>query len=88
MRSAVEPDVIAIAAPVHRKAARAADGKWDVDTIAVLSVVGPAYRIDDVQAAVIGGLVSSEARALSQRFAAPVHPGRVVGAGATMGSPG
>lgn len=91
MRSAVEPDVTAIAAPVHRPAFPSDTGEQGVETIAVLSVVGPAYRVDGAQAAVIGRLVSTEARALSGRFTVPshpAHPARVVGARASMRSTG
>ncbi|SDO96907.1 DNA-binding transcriptional regulator, IclR family [Nakamurella panacisegetis] len=74
MRSAVEPDVTAIAAPVCRPAppgGRAA-------AVAVISVVGPTYRIDDEQAARIGAAVSAEARLLGEQFAVPTRPGRLV----------
>ncbi len=69
VRSAVEPDVTAIAAPVHRPGAGPHGMAGDLWAVAAISVVGPTYRIDDEQAAVIGRLVSSEAAALSQQFA-------------------
>lgn len=68
VRSAVEPDVTAIAAPVLR--AGPAAGGVRV-TVAVISVVGPTYRIDDDQAAGIGRLVSTEANTLSRQFEVP-----------------
>ncbi len=74
MRSAAEPDVTAIAAPVHRP--RAGTGLHPgTETLAAISVVGPTYRIDVEQADAIGRLISVEARALSQQCAIPVsHP--------------
>ncbi len=91
MRSAVEPDVTAVAAPVCRAGAGGI-------AIAALSVVGPTYRIDDEQAAAIGTLVAAEATALSQQFAvrpagqsrtghrpvAQIGPGGPTRTGATM----
>ena len=74
MRSAIEPDVTAIAAPVHRPAPRGGRPS----AIATISVVGPTYRIDDEQAARIGALVSAEAHLLSEQFAVPSRPGRLV----------
>jgi IclR family transcriptional regulator, acetate operon repressor len=76
VRSAVEPDVTAIAAPVDRPGLRAGPdaGAEVLSAIAAISVVGPTYRIDDEQAAVIGRLVSAEAKALSQQFRVTPHP--------------
>ena len=62
MRSAVEPDVSAVAAPVYRSGVGGT-------AVAAISVVGPTYRIDDAQAAAIGDLVVIEATVLSQPFA-------------------
>ena len=70
VRSVIEPDVTAIAAPVYRPGpARIA--------VAALSVVGPTYRIDDAQAIVIGRLVEQEARALSEHFLTPPSTGHL-----------
>ncbi|MET3804743.1 urocanate hydratase [Nakamurella sp. UYEF19] len=81
MRSAVEPDITAIAAPVLRPGS-SGGGVEGPTTIAVLSVVGPTYRMDDEQAATIGSLVSREARALSRQFAvAGLHPQQVAETG-------
>ena len=73
MRSAIEPDVTAIAAPVYRPAPHGRHAP----AIAAISVVGPTYRIDDEQAARIGALVSAEARSLSEQFAVPTRTGRL-----------
>ena len=81
MRSAVEPDVTAIAAPVRRPAPH---GGTRTDAIAAISVVGPTYRIDDEQAARIGALVSLEARNLSQQFAVPTAERANRATGASM----
>ncbi len=54
-RSAIEPDVTAIAAPVRHPGG----------VIAALSVVGPAYRIDDHTAAAYGRLLVDEASRVS-----------------------
>jgi IclR family acetate operon transcriptional repressor len=78
VRSAVEPDVTAIAAPVYRRdAAGTAATGTAIAAIAALSVVGPTYRIDDEQAALIGRLVGAEARMLSQQYAAPDAQGQL-----------
>lgn len=53
--STVEPEVMAIAAPVH-----AATG-----VVAVLSVVGPAYRLDQARVAELGALLTAEAERVS-----------------------
>ena len=55
MRSVIEPDVTAIAAPVRHPGG----------VVAALSVVGPAYRIDDETAARYGRLLAREAAAVS-----------------------
>ncbi len=76
-RSAVEPDVTAIAAPIRRPGPR--PGRSTV--AAVISVVGPAYRIDDAQLRTIGSVVSREAHTLSGKIASPDQvnsaPGKV-----------
>lgn len=86
VRSAVEPDVTAVAAPVYRAGVAGM-------AIAALSVVGPTYRIDDDQAAAIGRLVGAEAKLLSQQFAVPRthqrpdHPHAQIGSsGSTRGT--
>lgn len=60
LRSAVEPDVTAIAAPIRRP-----DG-----VVGALSLVGPTYRIDDDQLVGYGELVAAEAHRISQVFLA------------------
>jgi IclR family acetate operon transcriptional repressor len=63
MSSAVERDVAAVAAPVRR----ATSGATPV-IAAVISVVGPSYRLDDQRLRQVGAIVSREACALSHRF--------------------
>jgi len=65
LRSAVEVDVAAIAAPVRRAGGRS-DGEGPV--IGVLCVVGPSYRLDEVRLQQVGAIVSREALALSSRY--------------------
>lgn len=59
-RSAVEPDVVSVAAPVFRP-----DG-----VVAALSVVGPAYRLDDDTAHAHGRRLAAAATDLSTRLGA------------------
>lgn len=61
VRSTVEPDVSAVAAPIT----------WAGGIVGALSVVGPTYRIDDERAEAFGRIVSDEARALSGQFSTP-----------------
>ncbi|TCP42625.1 IclR family transcriptional regulator [Tamaricihabitans halophyticus] len=58
LRSTLEPDVTAVAAPV-----RISTGTGEV--VAALSVVGPSYRISDVDLAAFGGLVLEHANVLA-----------------------
>jgi urocanate hydratase len=58
MRSTVEPDVAAVAAPIHRPGG----------IVGAISVVGPTYRMDDACMARYGAIVSSEAQAVSSHF--------------------
>ncbi len=67
LRSTVEADVAAVAAPVHRAGARTSAGAPG-PVAGVLSVVGPSYRLDENRLEAVGMIVSREARALSQRF--------------------
>ncbi len=60
LRSAVEPDVTAIAAPVHRPGG----------VVAAISLVGPTYRISDERLAGYGAILDDEARRLSNQFGA------------------
>jgi urocanate hydratase len=57
-RSAVEPDVTAIAAPIRRLGGIAG----------ALSLVGPTYRLDDEKIVTFGRIVSREAEILSEQF--------------------
>ena len=57
VRSAVEADVTAIAAPVLRPGGAAVVG--------AISIVGPAYRIDEATTARFGSLLAKEASAVS-----------------------
>jgi IclR family acetate operon transcriptional repressor len=66
MRSAVEVDVAAIAAPVRRAGTGPSAGGGPV--AGVICVVGPSYRLDENRLHDVGMIVSREARALSQRF--------------------
>ena len=61
MRSAIEPDVTAVAAPVRHPGG----------VLGALSLVGPAYRIDDVTAARYGALLAAEAAACSAVLGVP-----------------
>lgn len=65
MRSVIEPDVTAIAAPVVHHGT----------TIAALSIVGPVYRIDDATAARYGRMLAREASDVSAMLGAD-RPGR------------
>jgi urocanate hydratase len=58
VRSAVEPDVTAIAAPVRRPGG----------VVAAISMVGPTYRIDDPTMAKYGEVVSHEARLVAEKI--------------------
>jgi IclR family acetate operon transcriptional repressor len=58
VRSIVEPDVSAVAAPIM----------WPGGVIGAISVVGPTYRIDEERADVFGRLVRNEAHALASQF--------------------
>lgn len=66
LRSAVEADVAAVAAPIRRAGASGSDQ----GVAGVISVVGPAYRLDDSRLRQVGAIVSREAQALSSRFGA------------------
>lgn len=94
IRAAVEPDVVAAGGPVYRP------GGVGTATAAVW-IVGRAYRVDDGRAALIGRLVSAEAKALGKLFAvptagrhgeqgqpaAPIGASRPTGGGASMAVP-
>ncbi|WP_206425932.1 IclR family transcriptional regulator [Nakamurella antarctica] len=67
LRSAVEPDVTAIAAPIKRPGGIAG----------ALSILGPTYRIDDVQLAEFGRLVALEAATVAANFFIGVGPSSV-----------
>lgn len=60
LRSSVEPDVTAIAAPIRRPGGIAG----------AISLVGPTYRIDDKKMSAFGRIVSREARVIAQQFGA------------------
>jgi IclR family acetate operon transcriptional repressor len=64
LRSTVEADVAAVAAPIRRPAMSGVEG----GVAGVISVVGPAYRLDDIRLREVGAIVSREAQALSYRF--------------------
>ncbi len=61
LRSTLEPDVTAVAAPVC----------WGEDVVAAISVVGPSYRIDDATLVRFGELVAAHARELSVSLGRP-----------------
>jgi urocanate hydratase len=61
VRSAVEPDVTAIAAPVRRP------GR----VVAAISLIGPTYRIDDPTMAKYGEVVRHEARLVAEKIGGP-----------------
>ena len=63
MRSGVEADVAAVAAPIHR-----AGVAGEPSVVAVINVVGPSYRLDQQRLHEVGLVVGREARALSERF--------------------
>jgi IclR family transcriptional regulator, acetate operon repressor len=67
LRSAVEIDVAAVAAPLRRAGAPTASSPAG-PVVGALTVVGPSYRLDDHRLHEVGRIVSREARALSQRF--------------------
>jgi urocanate hydratase len=67
LRSAVESDVAAVAAPVRRAGAGTSAGQPG-PVAGVICVVGPSYRLDENRLYDVGIIVSREARALSQRF--------------------
>lgn len=67
LRSAVEPDVSAVAAPIRRAGAYSSTAAGG-PVVGALTVVGPSYRLDDHRLHEVGRIVSREARALSQRF--------------------
>ena len=67
LRSAVEQDVAAVAAPVRRAGTGTSAG-FGGPVAGVLSVVGPSYRLDENRLHDVGMIVSREARALSMRF--------------------
>jgi IclR family acetate operon transcriptional repressor len=71
-RSELEADVTAIAAPVRRPSDPAADAS----VAAVLSVIGPSYRIDDERMQQLGTLVAAEAQVLAGQVGGvtPVGP--------------
>ena len=58
VRSIVEPDVSAVAAPIT----------WSGGVAGAISVVGPTYRIDEATADEFGRIVRTEARALASQF--------------------
>jgi len=66
VRSTVEPDVSAIAAPIY----------WTGGVIGALSVVGPTYRIDFDRAHQFGRIVRAEAQALAEKFRTTREPSR------------
>lgn len=73
--SPAEPDVTAVAAPVERplagasaRVARACPGGTSAAVAAVISVVGPTYRLDGERVRAVGSVVSREARALARAF--------------------
>jgi len=71
MRSAVEVDVAAVAAPVRRAGTGPSAGTGGTAAgvpMGVICVVGPSYRLDENRLHDVGMIVSREARALSQRF--------------------
>lgn len=70
LRSAVEVDVAAVAAPLRRAggARTSAVAGAPGPVVGALTVVGPSYRLDDDRLHEVGRIVSREARALSQRF--------------------
>jgi IclR family acetate operon transcriptional repressor len=70
LRSAVEVDVAAVAAPV-RRAGGPASGPAPI--VGVLCVVGPSYRLDQDRLEQVGRIVSREALALSERFGSPAE---------------
>lgn len=80
--SSVEDDVTAIAAPIRRPAGVAG----------VLSLVGPAYRIDAEKCRALGELVAREARAIAEHYGVdlpdPPGPGRPAAAGVPTGTVG
>jgi urocanate hydratase len=67
LRSAVETDVTAVAAPLRRAGTPTA-GLPRGPVVGALTVVGPSYRLDDQRLHEVGRIVSREAQALSQRF--------------------
>jgi DNA-binding IclR family transcriptional regulator len=62
-RRTIEPDVTAIAAPIHG---------WDGSVIAAINVVGPSYRITDTDIDRFGTAVVDAARAISREIGARV----------------
>ena len=60
-RRTIEPDVTAIAAPVHGR---------DGSIIAAINVVGPSYRISDADVDRFGAAVTEAARAISRDLGA------------------
>lgn len=67
LRSAVEVDVAAVAAPVRRAGTGTSAGRAG-PVVGVICVVGPSYRLDENRLRDVGMIVSREARALSQRY--------------------
>ncbi|WP_306370993.1 IclR family transcriptional regulator [Nocardiopsis sp. CC223A] len=63
--SVVDPEVMALAAPI-----RSAAG-----TVAALSVVGPSFRLDEERIAALGALLTAEADHVSGLLGAPRDPG-------------
>lgn len=61
IQGGIEPDVTAVAAPVQ------VGGM----TVAGLSILGPSYRIDDVDVRRFGATVAAHARALSEELGSP-----------------
>jgi urocanate hydratase len=70
-RSELELDVTAIAAPVRRPSEHAA-----VSVAAVLSVIGPSYRLDDERMQELGALVAAEAQVLAGQVGGVTPDGR------------
>jgi urocanate hydratase len=61
-RDRIEPDITAIAAPVHRPGG----------IVAALNLLGPTYRIDEATAHTYGRIVAAEAAAISALLGTPV----------------
>jgi urocanate hydratase len=62
-RDRLEPDVTAIAAPVHRRGG----------VVAALNLLGPTYRLDEATTHAYGRIVSAEADAIGALLGAPAN---------------